>query len=195
MPPHSAMLVEPAHYQRCGLTSKRVSGGGVCDAVGRHLQEWRAFCEGDARRGNHLADEPILKPHAHTAAVRARANREVLSLVGVALAVVAVVLALMLFGGFGSATVRGGGSTNRGKKIVPVEGLNAAPGVVSAWVAQGGDLSAVLRVAGLENSTITDLGGGRYVISVPAGTEDTVVRILADVDGVYDAGRVYSSNK
>jgi hypothetical protein len=118
-----------------------------------------------------------------------------LGLIGVALVVVIVVLMLLLFRGFGAGTAGNGAGTTGGKKIVPVEGLTANPGVVSAWVRQGADLTAMLRVAGLENSNITDLGGGRYVISVPAGTEDTVVRILAEIDGVYDAGRVYSSNK
>jgi ABC-type cobalt transport system substrate-binding protein len=117
-----------------------------------------------------------------------------LGLVGVVIVIVVVVLILLLFRGFGTAAKSGAGATG-GKKIVPVEGLTADPGIVSAWVAPGGDVSSILRVAGLESSTITDLGGGRYVISVPAGTEDTVVRILAEVDGVYDAGRVYSSNK
>ena len=135
-----------------------------------------------------------MKPHAHSDPDRAQSNRGMLGLIGVVIVIVIVVLILLLFRGFGAGADTGAGGTG-GKKIVPVEGLTADPGIVSAWVKPGGDISAILRVAGLENSSITDLGGGRYVISVPPGSEDTVVRILADVNGVYDAGRVYGENK
>jgi ABC-type cobalt transport system substrate-binding protein len=113
-----------------------------------------------------------------------------LGLIGMVIVVVVIILTLLLFRGFGAGAKSGAGATG-GKKIVPVEGLTANPGFVSAWVSPSGNVTEVLRVAGLENSNITDLGGGRYVISVPVGTEETVVRILAEIDGVYDAGRVY----
>jgi hypothetical protein len=145
---------------------------------------------GRARRGNHLADEPMRKPRVHSDPTHARSSRGMLGLIGVIIVVVAVILMLLLFRGFGTGAKSGAGATG-GKKIVPVEGLTANPGFVSAWVTPDGNVSEVLRVAGLENSNITDLGGGRYVISVPVGTEETVVRILAEIDGVYDAGRVY----
>jgi hypothetical protein len=113
-----------------------------------------------------------------------------LGLFGVVIVVVVLVLMLLLYRGFGPSARSGAGATG-GKKIVPVEGLTANPGFVSAWVSPGGNVSEILRVAGLENSNIIDLGRGQYVISVPDGTEDTVVRILAEIEGVYDAGRVY----
>ena len=141
-----------------------------------------------------MADEPIREPRAQTDPDSARSNRATLGLVGIILVIVIVFLILLMFRGCDTGT-NSGGSSGGGKEIVPVAGLSADPGVVSAWVAQGGDLSAVLRVAGLENSNITDMGGGRYVISVPVGTEDSVVRILAGIQGVYDAGRVYGLKK
>jgi hypothetical protein len=115
-------------------------------------------------------------------------------LVGVIVLIVVAILVLLMLRGCDTGANRDAGATGN-KEIVPVAGLKADPGVVSAWVAQGTDISVVLRVAGLENSNITDMGGGRYVISVPAGTEDTVVRILAETKGVYDAGRVYGQPK
>jgi hypothetical protein len=134
------------------------------------------------------------KPHAQTDSDRARSNRGMLGLVGIILVIVIVVLMLLMFRGCDTGSRRDTGSGG-GKEIVPVAGLVAAPGVVSAWVAQGTDISSALRVAGLEDSTVTDMGGGRYVISVPTGTEDTVIRILAEVEGVHDAGRVYDLGK
>jgi hypothetical protein len=117
-----------------------------------------------------------------------------LGLVGVILVVIVVILMLLIFRSCG--TESGSGTTgSNGKEIVPVGGLEPDPGVVSAWVQQGTDIAAVLRVAGLENSTITNMGGGRYVISVPAGTEDAVVRILSQTTGVYDAGLVYDATE
>ena len=38
------------------------------------------------------------------------------------------------------------------------------------------------------------MGGGRFVVEVPPGTEVEAVRRLRDVDGVYDAGRVYADD-
>jgi hypothetical protein len=136
----------------------------------------------------------MTKTHVQTGLGRARSNRGMLGLVGVIIVVVVIVVMLLLFRGFGTGA-GAGASTSGGKKIVPVEGLTADPGIVSAWVAPGANISSILRVAGLENASITDLGGGRYVISVPEGTEDNVVRILAEVDGVYDAGRVYGASQ
>jgi hypothetical protein len=136
----------------------------------------------------------MIKPHAHADPDRARSNRGMLGLVGTILVIVIVALMLLMIRGCDTGAGRDSG-TNGGKEIVPVAGLSADPGVVSAWVANGSDISSVLRVAGLENATITDMGGGRFVITVPVGTEDTVVRILAEADGVYDAGRVYDLNK
>lgn len=144
-----------------------------------------------AQRGTTVADEPIRKPHAQIDSDRARTNRGMLGLVGIILVIVLVVLMLLMIRGCDIGASRDTGAAG-GKEIVPVEGLIADPGVVSVWVAEGTDISVVLRVGGLENSSITDMGGGRFVITVPPGTEDTVVRILAEVKGVYDAGLVYS---
>jgi len=141
-----------------------------------------------------LADEPVREPQAHTDPDRARSNRGMLGLVGVVLVIVVVALMLLMIRGCDNGAIGGSGSNGK-KEIVPVTGLPAAPGIVSAWVAPDSDISSVARIAGLESSAITDMGGGRYTITVPEGTEDTVVRILVGAKGVYDAGRVYNLPK
>jgi len=141
-----------------------------------------------------VADEPIRQTNAHMNDDRVRSGRGMLGLVGVMLVIVIVVLMLLMLQSCDTTENRDAGSGGT-KQIVPVTGLSANPGLVSAWVATDGNVSDVLKVAGLEDASITDMGGGRFVISVPLGTEDTVVRILAGVKGVYDAGRVYDLNK
>jgi len=136
-----------------------------------------------------VADEPMRTPQVQTRPNREQSDRGMVGPVG-AFLVLVVVLVLLMARGCEPAT--GHSSLSRdGKEIVPVEGLTAHPGVVSVWVADSGDISATMHVAGLENSTVTDMGGGRYVISVPPGTEDTVVRMLETSRGVHDAGLVY----
>jgi hypothetical protein len=145
---------------------------------------------GDAEGGRMVADEPVVTPHIQTDPVRASSNRGMLELLGIILVVVVVALLLLMFHGFDAGKSQNAVSSG-GKRIVPVAGLTADPGVVSAWVTDGSDIAAALHVAGLENSKVTDMGGGRYVISVPIGTEETVVRILSDTPSVHDAGLVY----
>jgi len=144
--------------------------------------------------GDHVTDEPIRQSHAHPSDDRGRSSRGMLGLIGIMLVIVIVVLMLLMLQSCDTAANRDAGSGGA-KQIVPVTGLSADPSLVSAWVTPDGDISDVLKVAGLEDASITDMGGGRYVISVPLGTEDTVVRILAGVKGVYDAGRVYDLSK
>jgi len=141
-----------------------------------------------------VADEPIRQLHARTSDDGTLSGRGMLGLVGIMLVIVIVVLMLLMVRSCDTGADRNTGSGGA-KQIVPVTGLSANPGLVSAWVATDGNVSDVLKVAGLEDASITDMGGGRFVISVPLGTEDTVVRILAGVKGVYDAGRVYDLNK
>lgn len=137
-----------------------------------------------------VTDEPIVTPRAQNDSTRVKSSRGMLELLGVILVLVVVALLLLMSRGFktgeSQSTVTGGG-----KQIVPIAGLTADSGIVSAWVSDDVDITAALRIAGLEDSTITDMGGGRYVISVPVGTEETVVRVLGNIDGVHDAGLVY----
>lgn len=137
-----------------------------------------------------MTDEPIVTPHAHTTSTRATTNRGMLELLGIILVLVVVALLLLMSRGLGADEGRSA-VTGGGKQIVPIAGLAADSGVISAWVSDDVDISSALRIAGLEDSTITDMGGGRYVISVPVGTEETVVRVLGNIDGVHDAGLVY----
>ena len=38
------------------------------------------------------------------------------------------------------------------------------------------------------------MGGGRFVVEVPNGSEVDAARRLREVEGVYDAGRVYKDS-
>lgn len=144
--------------------------------------------------GLQVADEPITVPHVPTGPSGARSNRGILGLVGVVIVLVVVALILLMFRG--CEAEKNTGSTSGGaKEIVPVAGMAPDPGCVSVWVDGGGDIEAILRIAGLEDSTATSMGGGRYVISVPPGTEESVVRLLAGMNGVHDAGLVYCENE
>jgi len=134
------------------------------------------------------------KPHAQTDPDRARSSRGMLGLVGIILVIVIVALALLMLRGCEFGSNRDTGSSGS-KEIVPVGGLPTSSGTVAAWVTEGTDISGLLRIAGLENSTVTNMGDGKYVISVPPGSEDTVVRILTETKGVYGAGRVYDYKK
>jgi hypothetical protein len=139
-----------------------------------------------------MADEPVSDPRVQDDPERTRRTRGMLGLIGIVIVLVILALVLLMVRGCASSATRMDGESGI-KEIVSVKGLNADPGQVSAWVKPGSDIFSILRIAGLEDAKITDMGGGRFVISVPAGTEDTVVRILAETDGVYDAGRVYKS--
>ena len=86
-------------------------------------------------------------------------------------------------------TANRGSSTNQ---IVPVPGRSPVDGSISLWVAAGTEVNAALAAASVDHSGIVDMGGGRFVIKVPVGTEVEAARRLRDVEGVYDAGRVYA---
>ena len=50
-----------------------------------------------------------------------------------------------------------------------------------------------LTGAGVVASDKLALGGGRYIIQVPKGTEDAAAEALASQRGVFDAGLVYDA--
>lgn len=82
-------------------------------------------------------------------------------------------------------------SDTRGKEIVPVQGFEPMPGLVSIWVAKGTSPAAALRAAHVRARSVLDLGEGRYIVTVTAGDEPTAVSALKQQKSVYDAGRVY----
>lgn len=86
------------------------------------------------------------------------------------------------------------GNDSGDKQIVAVPDRPAEPGVVSVWIADGYSIEGVLADAGLEGSEASDVGGGRYVVLVARGSERDSVRALQSVDGVHDAGFVFTED-
>jgi len=120
-------------------------------------------------------------------------RRSLIAVLAVAVTIVVIVLVLLLLRGCDSIL----SSANRGSaanQIVPVAGEPPVDGAVSIWVATGTDLELVLSEAGVNRSGIVDMGGGRFVVEVPVGTEIAAVRRLKENPSVYDAGRVYAED-
>lgn len=113
------------------------------------------------------------------------------TLIVVVVGIVVIVLILLMVRGCGSV-LTSTSSTGSTKEIVPVEGLKPVDGAVSVWLAAGTDLQATLAAAGVQSSGVIDMSAGRFIVSVPEGTEVEAVRVLKNAGGVYDAGRVYS---
>lgn len=121
-------------------------------------------------------------------------NRRSLFRVVIAVIVIVVIsLAVLMVRGCGSDDADGG-SSDGGKAIVPVQGLPAQPGAVSVWVAEGSSIDSVLEEAAVRAGDVVNMGGGRYVVTVPEGEEAAIARRLTKVNGVTDAGLVYNSD-
>jgi hypothetical protein len=120
-----------------------------------------------------------------------RRNRSLLY--SIAAIVIIILLALILLRSCGSifSTVNRRSSPN---EIVPVAGARPVDGKVSVWLSPGTDLQTALVSAKVRASDTVDMGGGRYVLTVTTGGEVDAVRALRDVEGVEDAGRVYSQD-
>jgi len=118
-------------------------------------------------------------------------RRSLMIVLAVAVTVFVIVLVLLMLRGCDSVL----SSANRRSatnQIVPVAGQPPVDGAVSIWIAAGTDLQESLSKAGVNHSGIVDMGGGRFVVDVPVGTEVDAMRRLRDVPNVYDAGRVYA---
>ncbi len=111
----------------------------------------------------------------------------VASIVIVIIIVILVLLMLRNCGGVESTANR----RSSKNQIVPAEGHPPLEGSVSVWLAGGLTIERAIADAGVKNLGVVDMGGGRYVVKVTPGTEVDSVRRLRDVEGVYDAGRVY----
>jgi hypothetical protein len=118
-------------------------------------------------------------------------RRSLIVVLAVAVTIIVIVLVLLMLRGCDSVlnSANRRSSTNQ---IVPVAGQPPVDGSVSIWVAAGTDLETVLSEAGVNRTGVVDMGGGRFVVEVPPGTEVEVMRRLRDVSAVYDAGRVYA---
>lgn len=115
---------------------------------------------------------------------RARATWAVVALV----LLVIIVLVLLLLPRYWPDFSTG---TSGERKIVAVPESPAQPGVVSVWIDESRTIDNVLGGAGIANGEVVDLGGGRYVVGVPAGDERETVARLRELGGVHDAGFVY----
>lgn len=108
-----------------------------------------------------------------------------------ALAVLAAIVIIALLLTLTQCSPDFSAGTRGEKRIVAVPEAPAKAGVVSVWVSDGASISGVLSRAGVEVAETVDLGGGRWVVSVPAGQERDAVTKLRDTEGVNDAGFVY----
>ncbi len=136
------------------------------------------------------ADEPQLDPSSEED--RDRGDRRSLwGLLALIAVIVIIVLVFLMLRGCGGNESKGS-TDGGGKEIVSVTGLLAVPGSVSVWVAQDTPIDGVLSVAGVADAPVTNMGGGRFVVTVPLGSEDAIVDKLKKVEGVYDSGRVYT---
>lgn len=79
----------------------------------------------------------------------------------------------------------------QGKEIVSVPPLDPLHGVVSVWVKPDTTVGEILERAAINTDDSVDMGGGRYIVAVPEGSEADAVRRLKASQGVYDAGLVY----
>jgi uncharacterized protein YceK len=120
-------------------------------------------------------------------------RRSLVTVLAIAVVIFIVVLILLMARGCGSVlnTTNRRDSTNQ---IVPAPGRTPVDGAISVWVAAGTDLQGALSAASINHTGIVDMGGGRFVIKVPVDTEVDAARRLRDIDGVYDAGRVYEDD-
>jgi hypothetical protein len=73
---------------------------------------------------------------------------------------------------------------------VAVDGSQPLDGKISVWIAPDARIAQFLSTDGLDGAVV-DMGGGRYVIELPTGSEVENVRKVRDTEGVYDAGRVF----
>ncbi len=116
-------------------------------------------------------------------------RRSLWRLLPVLAAIIIAIIVLLLLRDCGGA--RGGASGSRTRSIERVQGMEPVAGVISLWVKGDADVTRVLATAGVRAGEKLDLGGGRYVVDVPQGSENAAVAALKKTAGVYDAGRVF----
>lgn len=117
-----------------------------------------------------------------------RPRRSLWTLLGILCAVAIVVLALLLLRGCVSGE---GASRREGKTIVSLESAEPVPGIVSVWIEESASVDSAIGAAGISVDSVIDMGGGRYLIVVPEGSERSAADKIAGRPGVYDVGRVY----
>ncbi len=121
--------------------------------------------------------------------VEERPKRSLWGLLGIIALVVIVILILLMLRGCGGAD--DDVNSDSLKTIEPVIEHEVQAGVVSVWVEDAGNVDAVLEGAGLGGADAVDMEDGRFVVTVPVGSEQQSVEALMSQPGVYDAGFVY----
>ena len=119
-------------------------------------------------------------------------RRGLWNVLAIAVVVVIVILVLLMLRGC-NAIMSSTDHASATNQIIAVPGSEPVDGKVSVWLTPRASIAQVLAANGLAGDVV-DMGGGRFVIDVPAGSEVENVRKLRDDDGVYDAGRVYRDN-
>ena len=120
-----------------------------------------------------------------------RGHRVFFGNIAILVAIVIIVLVLQMLRGCDTAK---GSTRNRdgNRSITSVDGLSPARGVVSLWLNDGLAARPVLDSAGVSAVDIVDMGGGRFVVTVPEGTEVRAIARLAATEDVVDSGLVYA---
>lgn len=141
-----------------------------------------------------MVDQP--QEYAPTSA-DAEASRRRRSFMSVLVAIVVIVLIVLGLLMLRSCTTAKAEATleSDSKTIESVEGLDPQPGAVSVWVGEDADINALLTSADVRSTDVVNMGGSRYVISVPKGDETAVAGRLMKVRGVIDAGLVYATDE
>jgi len=121
-----------------------------------------------------------------------RHHHSLWTLTSILLLLVISALALLMFRGTDPGSLAFG---DRGdKSILAVDDADAAPSLVSVWVDGSTSIEDTLDSAGITADSISDMGDGRYLITIAAGLEDSCAECLAKQDGVYDVGRVFEAS-
>jgi hypothetical protein len=89
------------------------------------------------------------------------------------------------------APARDGDSSDFSRRIESLADKKSVPRLVSVWTEPGMDIEFALSRAGIRCENTTLVGDSCYVVCVEAGEEDSAVRSLKRVRGIYDVGLVY----
>lgn len=117
-------------------------------------------------------------------------KRSLWGLLGIVVLVIIVILVLLLLRDCGRSGKDD--AATGGKTIEIVEGLDPVPGIISVWIKPGAKIEQVVSAAKVDGDDFIDMGGGRFVVQVPKGQEESSAGSIAKLDSVYDAGLVYS---
>ena len=120
-------------------------------------------------------------------------RRSLVAVVIAAIVIVVIVLVLLLLRGCNSSADNAGTTKNGPKTIESVQGLKPKPGAISIWVSDGTPIDTVLGAAGIRSGDVINMGGGRFVVTVPDGSEAAMAKRVSEIGGVIDVGLVYAT--